>query len=158
MRTGYAALFLAVTLIGASAVAQPEPPKLPSWMAGCWITEPTSAGRRTEECWTLPRGTMMLGSGHSFDARKSLDFEHMRIVREGDTIAFVGQPKGAPPTRFALEKQVAPGGSAPVEVSFLNAAHDYPQRITYRLVGGNLEAEIALKDGSRPMKWMYKRV
>ncbi|MGF7170423.1 hypothetical protein FHS91_002108 [Sphingobium xanthum] len=147
---------LAMTLAGGAANAQTDAPKLPDWMAGCWITEQSNTGRRSEECWTVARGTMMLGSGHTFDAQRSIDFEHMRIVREGEAIAFLGQPKGAPPTRFVMDRHVAPAGGA-AEVSFVNAAHDYPQRVTYRLVEGNLEAEIALKDGARPMKWKFKR-
>jgi len=160
MRTGISWIAsAAIAFAGASTAgqAQTAAPALPGWMAGCWITERDSDGRRSEECWTVARGDMMLGSGHTFNAGRSLDFEHMRIVREGATIAFFGQPKGAAATRFALDRQVAPVAGSTAEVSFLNAAHDYPQRITYRLVGGNLEAEIALKDGSRPMKWTYRR-
>ncbi|MBN8817787.1 MAG: hypothetical protein J0I80_03570 [Sphingomonas sp.] len=158
IRTGWTALML-VLVAGATerATAQSETTApLPRWMAGCWIAD-HDGGRQSEECWTLPRGTMMLGSGHMFDANKSLSFEHMRIERAGATIAFIAQPNGAPPTRFMLEKQVAPGGTEPAQVIFINFDNDYPQRVTYRLVNGNLEAEIALKDGSNAMRWTFRR-
>jgi hypothetical protein len=153
-RTGILALALAIGC-GSPAGAQGEA-DLPGWMAGCWMTD-AAEGRRSEECWTMPRGAMMLGSGHLFESGRSLSFEHMRIVREGGSIIFIAQPGGAPPTRFTLERQVAPGGEAAPQVRFVNAANDYPQRVTYRLVGGALEAEIAQKDGSHPMRWTFKR-
>jgi hypothetical protein len=134
----------------------PAPPELPRWMAGCWIAR-HEGETRSEECWTMPRGAMMLGSGHMFAGPVTRSFEHMRIIREGDTLVFVAQPGGAPPTRFALEAHVAPGGDGPARLSFVNAANDYPQRVTYRLVAGGLEAEIAMLDGSRPMRWSFRR-
>jgi hypothetical protein len=58
-----------------------------------------------------------------------------------------------------------PGGGAPVEfllsdqrtqmIEFINPAHDFPQRIRYWREGDALMAEIALKDGSRAMRWQY---
>jgi hypothetical protein len=42
-------------------------------------------------------------------------------------------------------------------VTFFNVAHDYPQRIRYWREGDVLNAEIALKDGSKPMRWVYHR-
>lgn len=124
--------------------------QLPGWMAGCWQTA-ESDGERSEECWTAPHGAMMLGSGHLFDASKTLSFEHMRIAREKGALVFIAQPNGAPSTRFTLEKH------APAEVSFVNRANDYPQRVTYRLADGDLEAEIAMLDGTKTMKWQFKQ-
>jgi len=137
-------------LAAAPAGAQGEAAALPGWMAGCWLTDDAN-GRRSEECWTAPRGAMMLGSGHVVEGSKSLSFEHMRIVREGTRLVFIAQPGGAPPTRFPLETQSA------TEMRFLNADHDYPQRVTYRLVDGALEAEVAMKDGARAMRWTFRR-
>jgi len=152
-----AAALLLVAMAGHSAAQEDgTAAQLPDWMAGCWLTA-QDEGKRSEECWTPPRGSMMLGSGHMFDARESLSFEHMRIVRDGGTIAFIAQPGGAPPTRFSLDRQVAPGGASPAEVSFVNRTNDYPQRVTYRLVSGNLEAEIAMLDGSKAMRWQFRR-
>lgn len=145
------AVALGVTSLAGAALAQNNnAPVLPRWMAGCWLTE-AGQPRRMEECWTMPRGSMMLGSSQTFDAEKTRSFEHMRIVRDADGLAFIGQPDGAQPTRFTLDRQSA------TELSFVNAAHDYPQRITYRVVDGELVAEIALLDGSKPQRWTYSR-
>lgn len=152
-----AAALFALAMAGHSAAQEDKKTtQLPGWMAGCWLTV-QDEGRRSEECWTPPHGSMMLGSGHMFDARESLSFEHMRIVREGGTIAFIAQPNGAPPTCFSVDRQAPPGGTTPAEVSFINRTNDYPQRVTYRLVNGNLEAEIAMLDGSKAMRWQFRR-
>lgn len=145
-----AALMIILAMSSATAGHAQDHAALPGWMAGCWLTDP-AGGPRSEECWTAPRGAMMLGSGHMFEGGKTLSFEHMRIEREGPSLVFVGQPGGATPTRFALEMQ------RPNEVRFLNEAHDYPQRITYRLVNDVLEAEVAMKDGTGSMRWTFRR-
>ena len=62
MRIGQGLLCVALMLAGDAASAQTEAPKLPGWMAGCWISEQGNTGRRSEECWTVARGTMMLGA------------------------------------------------------------------------------------------------
>jgi len=126
---------------------------LPGWMAGCWVAD-HGEGRQSEECWSAPRGDMMLGSGHMVAGDRSLSFEHMRIVREGDALIFIAQPGGAPPTRFTLERE---GETTLPRASFVNAANDYPQRVTYWLVDGHLEAEIAMLDGSQPTRWTFRR-
>ncbi|MBT2187990.1 DUF6265 family protein [Sphingobium nicotianae] len=123
---------------------------LPRWMSGCWLTDPGQT-TRVEECWTMPRGSMMLGSSQTYDSEGTRSFEHMRILRDAEGLGFIGQPGGTTSVRFKLDRQSAG------EVSFVNATHDYPQRITYRLADGKLVAEIALLDGSKPTRWTYRR-
>ena len=41
--------------------------------------------------------------------------------------------------------------------TFENAAHDYPQRITYARDGDTLTATISLLDGSKARRWVYRR-
>jgi hypothetical protein len=43
------------------------------------------------------------------------------------------------------------------EIEFVNAAHDFPQRIAYSFKDGRLAAEISLIDGSKPRRWTYVR-
>lgn len=140
----------------APAAPAPDGPiasPLPGWMAGCWMAE--GEGHRVEECWTVPRGQMMLASAHAFNGPRTLMFEHMRIVREDASLVYIAQPRGAPPTRFAMLGTAAPtpaGG-----VTFQNLANDYPQRISYRMVGTEMVAEIAMADGSRLQRWTFRR-
>lgn len=150
----------AVTMMVPGMAQEPGTPPatspLPGWMAGCWMT--TGEGVRTEECWTVPRGTMMLGSSHSFEGGATRWFEHMRIVREPDGLVFIAQPGGAPPTRFT--QAVAPAGAdgQPAGVAFTSAEHDYPQRVHYFLnADGALVGEISMLDGTRVQRWVYRR-
>lgn len=135
--------------------ADAEAIALPGWMAGCWISE-GEGDARTEECWTVPRGSMLLGSGHAYAGSRTRSFEHMRIERVDGSLVFVAQPGGSPPTRFALQ-------ATRVEADlrdgllFVNAAHDYPQRVQYWREGAELVAEISLIDGSNAMRWRFRR-
>ena len=147
-------------LQAAVAVSTPAPAPvpastLPQWMAGCWTTQ--GAPMATEECWTAPRGGMMLGSSHTVDAQDTTRaFEHMRMVRDGEQIVFIAQPGGTAASRFPLLRSALRDGRPFLE--FGNDAHDYPQRIRYWLeADGGLVGEISLADGSRPTRWAYQR-
>ena len=67
-------------------------------------------------------------------------------------MTFYGSPKGAPPV--AVQGNVE---STANSITFVNAAHDYPQRVRYPLTGDGLDAEISLADGSKPNRWSYRR-
>src|SRR5690349_4453127 len=141
-------------LIAAVAAEAPEtlPPR---WMAGCW--EQRTGENWTEECWTVPRGGMMLGSGRSGKGDMVRDWEVMQIMTvDSDDPAvpratFYGAPKGEGRTPFHIVQDGQPG------VTFMNAEHDYPQRIRYWREAEELVAEVALKDGSKAMRWRYRR-
>ena len=147
-----ALLTLPFVLMSAPAVTEPA---LPDWMAGCWVQE--EGDRWTEECWTTPRGGVMLGSGRSGRGEKLASFEAMQIVlspaRDGQAAAmtFWGAPGGEERTSFAWQV------SAEAGLTFVNAAHDYPQRIRYWREGELLLAETSLADGSNANRWIYRR-
>ena len=145
-------LALAALLLAAADQA----PALPDWMAGCWETR--TGSKWAEECWTVPRAGMMMGSGRSGDGEQIRDWEVMQIVRL-DTddpavppMTFYGAPSGQNRTPFTLIHSADPG------VTFVNAEHDYPQRIRYWRDGDALVAEVALKDGSKSRQWRYTRI
>jgi len=126
-------------------------PELPGWMAGCW--EQKSGDRWTEECWTIPRAGMMMGSSRSGRGDQLREWEIMQIVLDPAAgMGFFGAPKGMNRTRFAWTASDAPG------LSFVNPAHDYPQRIRYWREGEDLLAEISLLDGSKKVSWRYRRM
>lgn len=124
------------------------------WLVGAWATEAKGdAVRWTEERWSPARGGTMLGTGLSGRGGKALSYEFMRIaVDEKGDIAFWGSPQGAPPVAFRLES-VDRG-----EAVFVNPAHDYPQRIVYRLTGRGMTATTSLADGSNAQTWKYRRI
>ena len=124
---------------------------LPAFLSGCW-EQRTEAGRWTEECWTDTRGGLMIGSGREGDGDKVGHWEWMRIERGTDgSITFYGSPKGAAPVGFKATQ--ADGKS----ITFVNASHDYPQRVHYIVTDAGLNAEVSLADGSKSNHWNYRR-
>ena len=134
-------------VLAAAAQAQP----MPAFLAGCW-EEKRAESAWTEECWTDPRGHLMIGSGRDGKGDTVRHWEWMRIERPaGGVPTFYGSPKGAAPVSF---KATAADGKS---ITFVNAAHDYPQRVRYTLTEAGLDAEISLADGSKPNRWSYRR-
>jgi hypothetical protein len=121
------------------------------WMAGDWRED--VAGRWTTEHWQIQPDGTMTGTGSSGHAQIVKESEAMTISRDGGVAVFTALPKDAQaPTPF---RETAHG---PQDVTFVNATHDYPQRIRYWREGDALLAEISLADGSQPMRWRYTRV
>lgn len=122
-----------------------------SWLSGAWVSRIGDAW--TEEWWTPPRGGIMIGAGFSGRGETATSFEHMRIMKdEGGKVAFYGMPGGGPPVAFPLVRK----GEG--EAVFENPAHDYPQRISYRMEGETLVATVSLIDGSKAESWRYRRL
>ena len=134
-------------LLLAEAAALP----MPAFLAGCW-EQKRDGGGWTEECWTDPRGGLMVGSGRDGKDDRIGHWEWMRIERAADgTVTFYGSPKGAPAVGF---KATAADGQS---ITFVNSGHDYPQRVRYVATDTGLDAEVSLADGSKPERWSYKR-
>ena len=124
---------------------------MPAFLAGCW-EEKRAEQAWTEECWTSARGGLMIGSGRDGKGDSVGHWEWMRIELDSDgAVTFYGSPKGAAPVPF---KATASDGKS---ITFVNAGHDYPQRVSYRLTDAGLEAEVSLADGSKPNRWAYRR-
>lgn len=122
-----------------------------AWLSGAW-SQKGAEGRWAEEYWTPPRGHIMIGAGLSGQGGATRSFEHMRIMIDGQgRIAFHGMPGGAPAVAFPLVRQ------EPNFVAFENPAHDYPQRISYRLNGKQPVATVSKVDGSNAESWTYYR-
>ncbi|MFL6787417.1 MAG: DUF6265 family protein [Sphingomicrobium sp.] len=124
---------------------------MPAFLAGCW-EERQRDGKWTEECWTDSRGSVMLGTGRTGRDDKIRNWEWMRIERGADgSLAFYGSPNGAPPVGFKASESDANS------ITFVNAGHDYPQRIRYSVTDTGLTAETSLSDGSKSASWNYRR-
>lgn len=136
-------------LLMAEAAAATLP--MPAFLSGCWEEKRADSGW-TEECWTDARGGLMIGSGRDGKNDAVRHWEWMRIERTADgTPTFYGSPKGAPAVGFKATE--ADGKS----ITFVNASHDYPQRVRYVVTEAGLDAEISLADGSKPNRWTYRR-
>ena len=149
MKRGSIVLLAAALLAPTGAFAQEA--AMPAWMAGCW--EMWDGDHWAEECWTVPRGGMMMGSGRTGEVEDVRSWEFMRIERdEGGGLTFVASPGGRGWTAFASAADPGAG------VTFVNAANDYPQRVRYWREGGELKAEISLLDGSNPNQFIFSRM
>ena len=139
---------IALLMLVEAAVA-PQP--LPAFLSGCWEHR-TEAGKWAEECWTDTRGGLLIGSGRTGMGESVRDWEWMRIERGPDgSLMFYGSPKGAPAVGFKATEVDAKS------ITFVNASHDYPQRVRYVVTDAELNAEVSLADGSKPNRWTYRR-
>jgi hypothetical protein len=109
-------------------------------------------GSWSEEWWTPPRAGLMMGAGRSGKGATIGWWEQTRIQNVEGKLSFCALPKGQKEGCFTATTV------KPTEIIFENPAHDYPQRVRYSLEGGELHAEIALKDGSKPNRWRFKRI
>ncbi|MBB4838473.1 hypothetical protein HNP52_001524 [Sphingomonas kyeonggiensis] len=123
------------------------------WLVGKWCTEPRN-GRMTCETWQPGDADGVLHGETVITSPKGEQRETMRIGGTGDALVFHAEPAGQAPADF----KVKPGGIGAQSVEFLDTAHDYPQRVRYWREGEMLMAEISLADGSKPMRWAYRRV
>lgn len=142
----------ALLLVAASPAARVDDL---AWMAGSWSAETPDRGNGggwTEEYWMVPRGGVMLGASRSGKGGALREFEYLRIESGADgTPTYVAQPGGRSPVAFRLVQHAA------TSATFENAAHDYPQRIRYVREGDTLTATISAIDGSKAMRWVYRR-
>lgn len=143
-------LALAVLAVPLTATGSGGSGALPEWLAGRWCSADGLRGQ-TCETWQAAAGGTMLGTSQTVKGGKTVAFEFLRITIDGDTAVYLPQPGGKPPVAF----RAVAGGEG---VTFVNAAHDYPQRIHYRATGDTLTAEISLADGSKTMRWTLNRV
>ena len=138
---------IALLMLAATQVA---PAPMPAFLTGCW--DHRDGERWTQECWTEPRAGQMMGSSRSGTGDRLRDWEFMRIERAPDgAITFYGSPRGAPAHPFKMLMVTA------TSAEFVDPTHDYPQRILYERKGDDLSAEVSLKDGTKPMRWAYRR-
>jgi hypothetical protein len=138
-----------ISLILAAAGAAATTPELPAFLTGCW--QLAEGDSWTQECWMEPRAGLMIGASREGKGASLKTWEWMSIEHGANGgMTFFASPTGRPRTAFALDR------SNTGEVSFVNGSHDFPQRITYRMVNGQLEGEISLLDGSRAIRWRYQ--
>jgi hypothetical protein len=132
-------LAAALLVLPGGAWSQSSKPSLTdlAWLSGCWEMTVMEKDLRINEQWMKPAGGMMIGSGRTVKAGKTVDYEFVRIVDETDAIYYIAKPTAnKEETRFKLIK------SSASEVIFENPTHDFPQRVIYRLDGQKLNARI----------------
>jgi hypothetical protein len=118
-----------------------------AWMAGCWRQE--SGGRVADEIWMAPSGGVMLGMNRTVAGGRTVSFEFMQISADAGRIVFTARPSGQAEASFTLLK------TGLRDVVFENPAHDFPQRVMYRLDGETLVGRIEGVQGGKPRSVDY---
>ena len=133
----------------AAAVAT-QSPALPAFMTGCWNL--VDGEHWTQECWMEPKAGIMLGASREGKGNELNSWEQLRIEQVPDgKLTLYASPEGRDWVPFEARTVSA------TAVEFVNAEHDFPQRIRYELRGAKLLAEISLANGSKPVRWIYTR-
>jgi hypothetical protein len=105
------------------------------WLAGCWSSQDAEPG--TEEHWLAPAGGTLLGMSRTVRNGRTVAHEFMQIRESGPgRLVFIAHPSGQAEASFPLVRLTA------TEAVFEDPAHDFPQRVIYRLDGRTLRARI----------------
>jgi hypothetical protein len=111
------------------------------FLAGCWrVVGDTSS---YEEQWMRPSGGTMLGMSRTVRNGVTVAYEFLSIEVQNGKLAYLARPSGQAPASFELVRH------SPTEAVFENLAHDFPQRIIYRLSGDRLDARVESADGRK---------
>lgn len=123
------------TLLLLLTLAQAADAAAVGWLAGCWRLQ--SGTRTVDEVWMAPAGDGLLGMSRTVRDGRIVEHEFLQIrVRDG-RLAYIARPSGQAEAVFTATSV------GPREVVFENPAHDFPQRIIYRLQpDGGLAARI----------------
>ena len=78
----------------------------------------------------------MLGTGRAVANGRAVAHEFMQIREQDREMVFIARPSGQEEATFTLTK------SGTREVVFANPAHDFPQRVIYRMQGDMLVGSI----------------
>lgn len=130
------AVCAAITCIHPSSAAAATPGGVElDWLNGQWCSQ--AEGPRVEETWLAPVGGRLHGLSRTSSGQQVMSFEFMWITPMDGVVTFHASPNGGPPTAFP---RTAGGADW---VRFENPAHDFPNRIDYRVREGHLLANIS---------------
>jgi hypothetical protein len=117
------------------------------WMSGCWRTQDQSY----KEVWTKPDAGYLFGYSMTYDETGALAYFEQSRIDGGAPAVFNAYPNGFGPTEFTEESR---GKNT---ITFSNASHDYPQRVTYTRKGSRMTATISLTNGARAVTWEFRK-
>ena len=130
MRNTPHATIAALTLcLSAATHAQETPLSTLSWMSGCWAAESGEPG--SGEHWLPLAGETLLGVARTVKNGRTVahEFLQIRLNAEGK-IVYIAQPSRQKEATFTATS------ISESAVTFENPQHDFPQRISYRMLPG----------------------
>jgi hypothetical protein len=147
-------LLFAIVFVVASAVVygQPNPKqdfrKL-KWLTGNWKRTDAGPGRNGTETWSVASATCFKGLGVTLKGKDTVSLEKLSLIIKGNDIFYVADVTGNPkPVYFKMTSIT--GDSFVCE----NPEHDFPKKISYKLVGDKIEASISGNGKSIPYNFV----
>ncbi len=117
------------------------------WLSGLWCMKNSS--EEIHEHWMSPGYGVMLGINRTHKNGKTY-FEYLRIAEIDNTVTYYAMPMGKQETRFELEEM------GDEYVLFSNYNHDFPNRISYRLIEDQLHVTVeSTGDKARSISWVW---
>lgn len=144
MKNVFVALALGLTACASTAPAA-HADEL-DWISGCWRNE----ARTYREVWTKPEYGYLFGYALNLEGDVATYFEQTRITL-GTPATFDAYPAGFGPSEFTEESR------GKESITFVNPAHNFPQRITYARDGRRMKATISLMNGDRAQVFEFRR-
>ena len=127
-----------------------------AWLAGCWEAASADGQDAAEEQWMSPRGGLMVGMSRSIRDGRATGYELATIRAASDgSLIYHAEPSGQSPTDFPARSIEAD------RLEFVNAEHDFPQKIVYARIDENFvhAAVFGDADGAEPSFLVpYRRV
>ncbi len=106
-----------------------------SWLVDKWVS--TNGESTSYEHWTKQDENIFIGGSETIKNGDTVFNEKLRIEKIGDSIFYIADVKHNPaPVYFKMT------ALKDDEVVFENPEHDFPQKIIYRQIEGNLHASI----------------
>lgn len=122
-----------------TAVQQYAQIKKIGWLVGSW--RGTSPEGVFGETWQMRNDSILSGKGYFVVGKDTVSMEALRLVQEGNKLYYeptVNNQNNGKAVRFELTSM------SDTTMIFENAAHDFPQKICYRLINADsLVAEIS---------------
>jgi len=120
-------LLMTLPLLASGSVEEAVTVDRLAWLTGCWASDGGETG--SGEQWSKPGGGSMQGMSRFVRDGKTVAWEFVRIIEnEAGSLTFIASPSGQASHAFPLASIDAH------EVSFEDPEHDFPQRISYRLL------------------------
>jgi len=136
-------LFFAIVFVVAGAMVYGQPNakqdfKKLKWLTGSWKRTDAKPGQSGTETWSVISATSFKGLGVTLKGKDTVSLEKLSLIIKGNDIFYVADVTGNPkPVYF---KMISVTGD-----SFVceNPEHDFPKKISYKLVGNKIEASIS---------------